>query len=117
MSATDVAIPLYLETGDVIKVRGDNDEIWIAHIQSVNASTQYCQVHFYVENGNIYRRESSRSDSIHWNTVLGFLKVMWFHNHFIFVVILNRFFDIVYGVGISFHDIGFHMIKTPDIVN
>ena len=63
-------------------MRGDNDEIWIAHIQSVNASTQSCQVHFYVENGNIYRRESSRSDSIHWNTVLGFLKVMWFHNHF-----------------------------------
>ena len=55
LSPTDVAIPLYLETGDVIKVRGDNDEIWIAHIQSVNASTQSCQVHFYVENGNIYK--------------------------------------------------------------
>ena len=25
--------------------------------------------------------------------------------------------DVVYGVGISFHDIGFHMIKTPDIGN
>ena len=82
LSATDVAIPLYLERRDVIKVRGDNDEIWIAHIQSVNESTQSCQVHFYVENGNIYRRESSRSDNVHWNAVLGFLKVMWFHNYF-----------------------------------
>lgn len=51
LSPTDVAIPLHLETGDVIKVRGDNDEIWIAHILSVNASTQSCQVYFYVENG------------------------------------------------------------------
>ena len=56
LSATDVTIPIYLKRGDVIKVRGDNDEIWIAHIQSVNASTQSCQVHFYVENGNICDR-------------------------------------------------------------
>ena len=75
---TDVAVPLHLQTGDVIKVRGDNDEIRIAQILSVNTSTQSCQVNFYVENRNIYKRESSRSDSIHWNTVLGFLNVKWF---------------------------------------
>lgn len=65
----------------MIKVRGDNDEVWIAHILSVNVSTQSCQVNFYAENGNIYKKESSRSESIHWNTVLGFLKVKWFLDH------------------------------------
>ena len=37
----------------------------------------------------------------------------------VFEITISRDYkhDIVYGVGISFHDIGFHMIKTPDIGN
>ena len=77
----DVAIPLYLETGDVIKVRGDNDEVWIAHILSVNVSTQslsskfLCRKWKYLQKGVQQVREHTLEYSIR------FSEFKWFLDH------------------------------------
>ena len=58
----DVIVPIQPIVGDMLKVNGDNGDIWMAHVLSVNSDTKSCRVHFYVESPSVpgnYIREST----------------------------------------------------------
>lgn len=47
LSPSDI-IPVLPEKGKMMQVLGDNEELWIAHVQSVNSGARTRQVYFYV---------------------------------------------------------------------
>ena len=48
ISADDIVIPIYLNVGDVLKVAGDDNEVWFSHVMSVDNASRTCRVKFYV---------------------------------------------------------------------
>ena len=59
----------------MIRVRGD-DDVWLAHVLSVDDKSRTCQVHFFVEhadNPRRYKRESlgrKACEKLHWDSIL-----------------------------------------------
>ena len=49
LEQSDVIIPAYPLAGDMVLVQGGNDELWHAHVISVDHRNEYCQVIFYVQ--------------------------------------------------------------------
>ena len=72
----DIIIPAYPVEGDMVVLRGDNDELWHAHVLSTDKRLQTCKVHFYIEDatspGKYVRETTGRLavHSIHWNTIV-----------------------------------------------
>ena len=36
LCANDIIVPIYPISGDMIRVRGDDDDVWLAHVLSIN---------------------------------------------------------------------------------
>ena len=85
LSPGDVIIPIYPLVGDMLKVSGDDDGIWMAHVLSVNPDSKTCRVHFYIESTSVprkYVRESTGRCSvevIHWDSILECANGFWEH--------------------------------------
>ena len=54
ISADEIVVPIYLNVGDMLKVAGDDNEVWFSHVVSVNNASRTCRVKFY---GRIYHRD------------------------------------------------------------
>ena len=64
----------------MVKVHGENDNIWLAHVHDVHVPTKTCRVHFYIEytsGTNVYRKESTRTENIHWDSIVGLSSGRW----------------------------------------
>ena len=69
----------------MVLIRGDNDDIWHAHVQSVDCEMKSCQVYFYVQDANCpvkYRREASTmvrtaKETILWDSILSHATGFW----------------------------------------
>ena len=48
ISADDIVVPIYLNVGDMLKVAGDDNEVWFSHVMSVDNASITCRVKFYV---------------------------------------------------------------------
>ena len=78
LEQNDIIIPAYPLAGDMVLVQGDNDDLWHAHIISVNYRSRHCQVAFYVEDDSCpgrYKKETVRcsrsvTESIHWDSIV-----------------------------------------------
>ena len=46
LTASDVIVPVYPKKGDMIKVSGSSNEVWLAHVQTINETLRTCRVHF-----------------------------------------------------------------------
>lgn len=78
LEQNDVIIPAYPLAGDMVLVR--DDDLWHAHVISVNYRNKYCQVVFYVQDDSCpgrYKKETlccsaSRSvrEDIHWDSIV-----------------------------------------------
>jgi len=83
ISLDEVIIPVYPEQGDMVNVRGDNDDIWFAYVLSSDERSKTCKVHFYVEDPVIcgkYTRESfgrTAVETIMWNSILKLASGHW----------------------------------------
>ena len=83
ISQHDVVVPIHPLVGDMLKVNGDNDDVWIAHVLAVNTESKTCRAHFYVESVSVqgqYVRESTgqaSNDVIHWDSILGIADGYW----------------------------------------
>ena len=79
----DIIIPIYPEEGDMVNVRGNDDDVWFAHVLSVDPSAKTCKIHFYIEslgNPGKYRRETlgrSAVEIIHWNSIITIASGKW----------------------------------------
>ena len=76
LCANDIIVPIYPISGDMIRVRGDDDDVWLAHVLSVDDKSRTCQIHFFVEdadNPGRYKRESlgrKACEKLHWDSIL-----------------------------------------------
>lgn len=79
----DIIVPVYPEDGDMVNVRGDNDDMWFAHVLSVDPSARTCRIHFYIEDattpGRFLRETLGRSatEIIYWNSIIGIASGHW----------------------------------------
>ena len=48
ISADNIVVPIYLNVGDMLKVAGDDNEVWFSHVVSVDNASRTCRVKFYV---------------------------------------------------------------------
>ena len=48
ISADDIVVPIYLNVGDMLKVTGDDNEVWFSHVVYVDNTSRTCRVKFYV---------------------------------------------------------------------
>ena len=81
LSPEDVIVPVCPEKGDMVTVRGDSDELWLAHIQLVNKVTKTCNVYFYVpseDDNNKYHKElGGRLERVHWDSIIATSTGKW----------------------------------------
>ena len=76
LEVKDVVVPVYPEVGDMIKVCGSNNEVWYAHVRTVDARSKTCKINFYIEDSNYpgkYRRETfnrCNTENLHWDSIL-----------------------------------------------
>ena len=76
----DISVPQYPEQGDMVLVRGEGDETWLAHVHSSNEISKSCLVYFYIpvqENPKLYREERHKLEKVHWDCVLGYAQGQW----------------------------------------
>ena len=80
LSPEDVIVPVYPNKGDMVTVRGDGDELWLAHIQTVSKEAKICNVYFYmpVEGDNKYQKEvGGRLEKVYWDSITGISSGRW----------------------------------------
>jgi len=83
----EVIIPVYPKQGDMVNVRGDNDDLWFAHVLLSDDRSKACKVHFYVEDPvgcGKYRRESlgrHAVETIMWDSILKLATGHWCDNY------------------------------------
>ncbi|KAL5479355.1 hypothetical protein EMCRGX_G022868, partial [Ephydatia muelleri] len=76
-----VIVPHFPEAGDMVCVRGTiGNEVYFAHIQSVNKNSNTCQVYFYGNDpghpsisASKYKRLKLQ-ETVHWSSILGTAK-------------------------------------------
>ena len=73
-----VIVPHFPEAGDMVYVRGTiGNEVYFAHIQSVNKNSNTCQVYFYGNDPSISASTYKRlklQETVHWSSILGTAK-------------------------------------------
>ena len=85
LEQNDVIIPAYPLAGDMVLVQGDSDNLWHAHIISVNYRSSHCQVTFYVQDDSCpgrYKKEAVRcsrsvTETIHWDSIVRKASGIW----------------------------------------
>ena len=75
---------MFPQIGDMLLVKGDNDEIWRAEARSVDHVSQSIKGYFFAKHrnwdvNNLFQRESQRRamDVIHFNSILGIAEGQW----------------------------------------
>lgn len=67
----------------MVNIRGDDDDVWFAHVLSVDPSFKTCRIHFYIESyttsGKFIRETLGRSatETVHWDTIIGIASGQW----------------------------------------
>ena len=91
ISADDIVVPIYPKVGDMLKVAGDDNEVWFSHVVSVDNASRTCRVKFYVSDDTDpmkYRAEAIGSrtyDVLHWESILGVANGHW-HGNFWYTI-------------------------------
>ena len=87
ISAGDVIVPIYPEVGDMLEVSGDEDQVWHAHVISVESASTTCRVKFYTNNGcddpRKYRPEATGRrviEVLQWQSILRVASGYWCGN-------------------------------------
>ena len=76
-----IAVPFYPMVNDVVVIRGENDEIWVAKILRVNNEEKTVKVWYYKEQGHeLFVPEVSSRDAldiVHWDSILHLAPEEW----------------------------------------
>ena len=79
----DIIVPVHPKLNDTVNVRGNDDEVWFAHVLSVDLSAKTCRIHFYIEDSAFsgrYTRETLgrlAMENIHWNSIIQIASGQW----------------------------------------
>ena len=80
LSPQDILVPQFPKPNDMVSVSGEDGEIWLAHVQSTNPSSKWCQIYFYVQdkdNSKLYQKERHRLERVHWNCIINLVPGQW----------------------------------------
>lgn len=80
LSPVNIIVPMLPEKDNMVKVRGDNDDIWLAYVHDVDERSKTCRVHFYVQSDistNTCRKEHSSLETLHWDSIVGLSSGRW----------------------------------------
>ena len=78
LSAEGVIVSFYPLKDDMVTVRGENGELWLAHVQSTDEKSKTCQVYFYIaESDKKYKREVKKLECVSWNTMKDLAEGTW----------------------------------------
>ena len=82
ISIDDIIVLVYPEKGDMLNIKGDTDEVWFAHVLSIDERAKTCRVQFNVEDPCVshkYIRESvgRAIETIHWNSIVHIASRQW----------------------------------------
>jgi len=79
-----VIVPVFPQAGDMVLVKGNDDEIWKAEIRAVDHNVKCAKGYFFIKHRNwdtnrLWQRESSRRamDQIHYKSILGLVDGQW----------------------------------------
>uniref|UniRef100_A0A1X7U041 Uncharacterized protein n=1 Tax=Amphimedon queenslandica TaxID=400682 RepID=A0A1X7U041_AMPQE len=90
LTSKNVIIPFYPESNDMVEVYGEDGDIWLAQVQSVDIRNKTCRVHFFVPQqncpSNYCREQAGRrgAETISCDSVLGQACGSWSGNTFIY---------------------------------
>ena len=87
VSTGDVIVPIYPKVGDMLEVSGENDEVWHAHVISVDNTSKTCRVRFYTNSSSDdprkYRPEATGRrvlEVLRWKSILRIASGYWSGN-------------------------------------
>ena len=80
----EVLVPVYVQVGDMVYVRGDDDDLWRAEIRVVNCDQKFALGYFYVKHrlwqqNSLWVRESQARamDRIVFQSIVGIVNGQW----------------------------------------
>ena len=82
----DAVVPVYPETNDMVQVCGNNDELWLGHVSSVDRVNETCNVNFYIEDPTCpgrYKKElfgRLSVNTVHWPSIISICHGNWSSN-------------------------------------
>ena len=82
----DTVVPVYPETNDMVQVCGNNDELWLGYVNSVDRLTETCNMNFYIEDPTCpgrYKQESFGRlsvNTVHWSSIISICHGNWSSN-------------------------------------
>lgn len=82
LSPSDIIVPILPQIDEMLYVMGDNEELWLGHVQSVQTGTKTCQVYFYTsEDNNIYKKEPGGTlERVHWDSIIDVAAGKWLNS-------------------------------------
>ena len=73
-----VVVPYYPVTDDMVNVKGDNGEVWKAHVLSFSLTRKVIQGRFFVhKHDDLWVPEATHPQDIHFNSILGIASGNW----------------------------------------
>ena len=83
MNWADIVIPFYPMVNDIVVIRGENDEIWVARILRVNTEEKTVKVWYFREQSHelFVPEVSSREalDIVKWDSIVHLAPEEWIH--------------------------------------
>ena len=84
MLLAHILVPSYPQIGDVVVVKGDDDELWRAEIRAVDNRLKSARGYFFVKHRNwnenqLWIRESTARvmDTILYKSIVGLVEGLW----------------------------------------
>ena len=70
---------------EMINIIGDNEELWLAHVQAVHNHTKSYNVYFYIastSNSNVFQRKcGGRLEKVHWDSIVSVASGRWINTY------------------------------------
>jgi len=80
----DIIVPIFPQVGDMLEIAGDNDEVWFAHVISVENTSKTFKARFYTNSDetmpHLFLPEglsNRRYDTIHWASIIAVASGFW----------------------------------------
>jgi len=84
MRLPPVVVPVFPQSGHMVLVKGNGDEVWRAEVKTVDQQTKSVKGYFYVKHlrwntNSLWQRESSSMalDVIHFKSIVGLAEGVW----------------------------------------
>lgn len=84
MALPRVLVPVYPQIGDMVLVKGDDDELWRAHIRTVDRRSKIARGYFFVKHRNwndnqqwVRESQARAMDTILFKSIVGLVEGQW----------------------------------------